>query len=120
MKKILLIVVVTVLLLAGVAIALDVSKGSGSQTASATISSVAGTFSGIMIATDGTNAVTLDVYDNTAASGTKLIPTTPITTSAIDRVQIIRPPVPVRYQTVLYVNVSVAGAGTCAYVAYFY
>lgn len=99
--------------------ALDSTISSGSKTASALIRTGKGIFSGIIISTDGTNAVTLDIYDNTSAAGTKLVPTLTITSSAVDRVQSIKPPgAPVSFETGLYVNVSVAGGGSCSYVAY--
>lgn len=45
----------------------------------------AGYLYGIICANDGTNNWTLDLYDNTSAAGTKLIPSTVITTNADDR-----------------------------------
>jgi hypothetical protein len=98
---------------------MEAIKGSGSKAASALIDTGDGMFCGIIVATDATNAVTLDVYDGVAAAGVKLIPTTVIPSSATDRVRMI--PIPggaVRYYDGLYVNASV-GAGAFSYVAYF-
>lgn len=93
---------------------------SGSKTASAAIKAGAGFLHGIMIANDGTNAITLNIYDNDdAASGTKLIPETIITASATDRFKQITFNNPVIAIDGIYVSVSVAGGGSCAYVAYF-
>lgn len=48
------------------------------QTAPASASGIAysghSVFNGLIVKTDGTNDVTLNVYDNTAASGTRLLP----------------------------------------------
>lgn len=93
---------------------------SGSQTASAAIKAAAGLFFGILVATDGANAVTLDVYDNdAAAAGTKLIPQVVIPSSATDRLRKIFLPAPVIAHEGIWVEVAVAGGGTCAYVGYF-
>jgi hypothetical protein len=89
------------------------------QTASAAILSMRGYFHGITVMTDGTNTTTVDVYDNTAGSGRKLIPTWIVPSSATNRAQTynLSPPVPVSKG--IYVVVSVAGAGTCSYMAYY-
>lgn len=90
---------------------------SGSNTASALILSDTGSICGIAVSTDGTNAQTFDVYDNTAGSGKKLIPTWVVTTSSTDRTQTYWFMYPVSFTTGLYVNVS--GSGSVAYVVYY-
>jgi len=50
-------------------------KVSGGKAASALIVTGSGVFHGLIVKCDGTNDVTVNVYDNTAASGTQLIPT---------------------------------------------
>ncbi len=80
MKKLFCIIAI-ILLLAGGAPAVEWGRGSGSQTADALIYTGEGVFYGIMVATDATNAVTVSVYDGTTATGTKLIPTSVVTTS---------------------------------------
>jgi hypothetical protein len=92
---------------------------STTKTASAAILSMRGNFHGLFLVTDGTNAVTVDVYDNTAASGRKLIPTWVVPSSATNRSAAIsfNPPIPVKIG--IYVNVSVAGGGSVSYMAYY-
>ena len=84
----------------------------------AAILAEAGWFHGITVITDGSNAVTVDIYDNaSAASGTKLIPTATITTSATDRIQTINPPKRIRVKNGIYVNVTCSG--TVGYMVYY-
>ena len=88
------------------------------KTASAACVTVPGYLYGIMIITDGTNAVTVDIYDNaSAASGTKLIPSWIITTSATNRMQTLTLPNPVAADNGIYVNTSTSG--TVAYMIYY-
>lgn len=47
---------------------------SGELTGGGLIKSGAGTFGGIIIATNGVNAVTVKLYDNTTSSGKRIIP----------------------------------------------
>ena len=84
MKKLLL-ALCLVLALAGMAYAGGTMNYSGVQTATANVLTGKGALYGILIATDGTNAVTLDIYDGTDATGTKLVPQVVITTSATNR-----------------------------------
>lgn len=87
------------------------------QTASASITSSGGLFHGIIFATDGSNNVTVNIYDNaSAASGTELIPETIITTSATNRVATISIDPPVRFHNGMYVSITCDG--TVAYKAY--
>ena len=96
---------------------LDTVMGSGEKTASAVILAAPGAFVGISVATDGTNAVTLDIYDKaTAATGTKLIATTVIPTSATNRSWALEFLHPKWCDNGIYVVVTPAGGGTCAYV----
>ena len=75
-----------------------------------------GYFFEISVVTDGSNAVTVDIYDNTAASGTKLIPTWVITTSSTDRAQSYTAPAPIRVVNGIYVDVTCSG--TVKYIVY--
>jgi len=95
----------------------DYVNQSTEKSASASISTTSGYLYGITISTDATNAVAIDIYDNTAASGTKLIQTMTITTSATDRVTSIGFNPPVEYRTGLYVSVTCAG--TVGYMVYY-
>ena len=90
---------------------------SDSETASALIYTGACNFHGIIVCTDGTNDITLNIYDNIAGSGTKIIPETIIPTSADIRSQHIKFPTPVKCSTGLYVTVS--GSGTESYMVYY-
>jgi hypothetical protein len=83
--------------------------GSGQKTADALIATGPGNFDGIVVVTDGTNPVTVTIYDSTAASGKQLIPTSVITTSAVDRIRAIGYTTPVRFNTGLYVDITCAG-----------
>ena len=86
--------------------------------ASCTPSGASGSFLGIIVVTDGTNSVTIDIYDNTAGSGTKLIPTWVVTTSGSNRVQAIGFDAgDVRYHNGIYVDVTTSG--TVSYMVYF-
>lgn len=116
MKKLIIGLVVAVLIgMAGIGYA-DDCRATAEKTASAAIVTGAGKLCGVMIATDGTNAVTLNIYDNTAASGTKLIPTRVIPTSSTSRGWSVgfNPAIP--FKTGLYISVSTAG--TVSYVPY--
>jgi hypothetical protein len=117
MKKILCIIA-AILLVASSAMAIDWAKSSGQQTADALIYTGSGYFHGIIVSSDSANAITVDIYDGTTATGTKLIPTTVVTTSAIDRIQAIKPPAPVLFFNGIYVDITCSG--TAKYVVYFY
>jgi len=111
-------IVAIVLMLATPVWAEEWAKGSGQQTADALIYTGEGVLHGIIVVTDATNAVTVNIYDGVTATGTRLIPETVVTTSAVDRIQAIRPPAPVRFYTGIYVDITCSG--TAKYVVYFY
>ena len=71
-----------------------------------------GLFHGFMIKCDGTNDVTVNVYDNTEGSGTKLIPTDTVFDGTIKSNAYNCAP-PIIFDTGLYIKIAVAGAGTC-------
>ena len=121
MKKVLLTLFVAIFLIVGIAFAtVEWCEQSTERTASAAISTTSGVFHGILLVTDATNAVILSIYDNvSAASGTELIPTTTVTTSATNRITGISIEPPVRYDNGIYVSVSVAGGGTVTYMVYY-
>jgi hypothetical protein len=88
------------------------------KTASAVCVAVPSYFYSIMVTTDGTNAVTVNIYDNaSAASGTKLIPSWVVTTSASNRVQTLSMNPPVPASNGIYVDTSTSG--TVAYMLYY-
>lgn len=80
----------------------------------ALIDTGAGFFYGIVVMTDGANPPTITVYANTAASGTKLMPTAVVPTSATDRWRIIPMPAPVPYSIGMYVDITIS-AGSMEY-----
>ena len=120
-RGIVVLLAIFLVLLAGVTAIADQSATKTSS--SAIVASGAGWFLGIIVVTDGTNAVTLDVYDNgSAASGTKLIPQTVVTTSSTNRVFAIGFDADdksgdVYFYNGLYVNVTCAG--TVSYMVYY-
>ena len=113
MKKIL--IALLIVLFATTAFA--AMKNSGAKSADALIATGQGVFYGIIVSTDSTNAVTLDIYDNTSASGTKLIPTSTITTASDDRIQSITFENGVEFYKGIYVDITCAG--TVGYNVYY-
>jgi hypothetical protein len=85
------------------------ATNSGQKTADTKILTGAGYLYGIMVVTDGTNAVTVDVYDNTAGSGTLAVPSWTVTTSATDRAQFLPLNIPVGVDNGIYVDITTAG-----------
>ena len=87
------------------------------KTADAAIMAKAGYFCGIMVITDGTNSVTIDIYDNaTAASGTEIIPLWTVTTSASNRSAALEFTNGIFVNSGIYVDITTSGAVT--YVVY--
>jgi hypothetical protein len=121
MKKRILSVLLAVMLVTGAALASGPSSiviQSTEQSADATVYTGGGWFYGIILTTDGTNSVTVDIYDNTAASGTKLIPTTVIPSSAAERSASIGFGSPVNFSNGIYVDITTSG--TAGYMVYYY
>ena len=101
------------LLLAAPAVANSIGN-----TADAAVTTGAGYLKGIIVHTDATNACTLSVYDNTAASGTKLFSTWTVPTSSSNRTAALG----FNGQECPYGNgiyVDITCAGTCTYDVYF-
>ena len=114
MKKLL---ILLILLVPSIALAFDPgswANTSGEQTADATIMTGSGYFHQIVVMPDGTNDVTVSIYDNTASSGTEFLPTL---TFAGDGGPQASPPVWVRAGTGIRVDVTTAG--TVGYVVLF-
>jgi len=83
------------------------------------ITTSGGVFHRVIIISDSSDYIDIDIYDNaTAASGTKLIPTTRITTSSTDRIQSISLDPPVRYYNGIYVDITTNG--TAKYMVYYF
>jgi len=88
------------------------------QTGSALLLTGTGVFYGILVMTDGTNAVTVDIYDNTSAAGTaKFIPTWVVPTSATDRAKSAWIAPGHSITTGIYVNITCSG--TVKYKVYY-
>ncbi len=94
-------------------------RQSAAKTVDAAITTAAGRLYGIIAITDATNPATIAVYDNaTAASGTVLIPTWTVTTSATDRWQMLQFNPGVQFVNGLYVDMTI-GAGALTYMIYY-
>ncbi len=119
MKKLIVLISVFVLFFSAQVFAAErFYLSSDEQTLDAAITATKGIFRGILVATDGTNSVTVSIYDNaTTNSGTELIPTTVITSSATDRAQLIALPFDVYFLNGIYVDITTSG--TAGYVVYY-
>ena len=69
-------------------------------------------FDGLIVQTDGTNDITFDIYDNTSATGTKLVPTSLKVKGTSETFALSYDP-PVKGGTGLYVDITTTG--TVAY-----
>ncbi len=120
MKKKLIIILLALLFVVPAAYSAEPwSTPSAEETTDAAITAGTGLFHGIIVATDGSNACTVSIYDHaSAASGTELIPTTVITSTATDRVQAISISPAVRYHKGIYVDITL-GSGAVGYMVYF-
>ena len=92
---------------------------SGQQTESVAIKASPGVIGQIAIITDGTYAVTVNIYDNaSAASGTKLIPTWVVATSSTNlEASWDAPGDGVRFTKGCYVEITCSG--TVKYIVYY-
>jgi len=108
MKKFL-IAVLFILLSAGIAIA-EQSIGNTTDTL---VTTGRGYLSGIIVHADGTNAVTVAVYDNTTNTGSKLFSTLTVTTSATNRTTTLSfDPEECLYFTGMYFDITTSGTVT--------
>jgi len=89
---------------------------SGVQTADALITTGAGYLYGLVVITDGTNALTVAVYDNTSASGVLIVPTLQYPVTPRNNVHWFFPGI--QFNLGIYVDITL-GAGACAYSVYF-
>jgi len=91
------------------------SKVTAPATASAASVATAAAFYGLIFQTDGTNNITVNVYDNaTAGSGTKLVPTNTIIKGSEQSWALSIDP-PIACTNGIYVNIAVAGSGSASY-----
>lgn len=117
-KKVTLIILLTILI-SGIVYAQTSITPSLIKTNSSMIINRVGFFHGITVITDGTNIPTIDIYDNTVASGRRLIPTWPVPTVTVNRSITYDMSPPIKVQNGIYVGVSVAGGGTVTYMVYY-
>jgi hypothetical protein len=111
MKKVLLVVFCILFLAVNVGAQSDVGFAQYStKTSSALVTTGKGLYHGIKVNTDGTNAATIVVYDNTAASGTAIDPSTVYVTSSTMRVQASGSNPPRRYYNGLYISITCSGS----------
>ena len=107
--------IITVLLFASTSMAAEWSFGSGMQTGSAAIHAGPGMLRQIIVSTDGSTPVVIDLYDHASTpSGVRLIPTWTVTTSSVDRIQTL-PIDNERFTNGIYANI-VSGAPSPGYV----
>jgi hypothetical protein len=111
MKKLFLIITVIMLMASIVWAGPKLSKIG--NTGDALITTSSGHLTGLIVNTDGTNDVTITLYDNTSASGTKIISTIIIPTSATNRIFVIGfDDDDIQYHTGIYVDITCAGTVT--------
>jgi len=119
MKRIILILALLLALVTTPAIAAEQScQQSAQYAADALVTTGSGLFYGVSALTDATNDVTMNIYDNTAGSGTKLVHTIVFTTSADNRVQTWSIDPPVEYHTGIYVDADTVSAATTYMIFY--
>jgi hypothetical protein len=85
---------------------------SAGKTASALIVTGSGIFLGLLIKCDGTNDLTLNVFDAVSAAGTQLIPTDLVFDGTVKANSLGLLP-GIRFVTGLYLEIAVAGGGSC-------
>ena len=88
----------------------------GEKTADGSIMAEPGYLYGLIVVTDGTNAVTMDIHDHASStSGNKIVPT--MVFAATPRVQSVSFDPPLYCMYGVYVNLTTSG--TVAYMGYF-
>jgi hypothetical protein len=119
MKKIILITAVLLLLVAPVfaLVIEDHMMTSATKTADGAVMAGSGYLFGIAVVTDGTNAVTVEIYDGTDNTGKQIFPSWVVTTSSTDRIQIVAFDPPLAVDDGVYVDITTAG--TVSYNGYY-
>lgn len=90
--------------------------GSGNKQADAKIWAGDGSFYGIAVVADGTNAITVSIYDNTSATGTLIVPTFIVPATATSGYSFSVSPA-VRFNNGIYVDITCSG--TANYIVYY-
>lgn len=88
---------------------------SGRRTSSAVVSAAPGRLHGLIVETDGTNAATITVYDNSAASASGNIVGRLIVAGADRNANFVLPEQGVEAQNGLYLEVTGTGAAAIVY-----
>ena len=95
----------------------DFARPSAVYTADqASIVTGGGYFYGLIVMTDGTNAVTVKIYDNTATTGTRILPDWLVTTGSSDRYQRLDFNPPLSFNS--GVSIDVTTSGTVSYMIF--
>ena len=117
MKKIFALVTLFLLFSVIVALAGDRVQYSATSTGNALIVSGTADFHGITITGDGTNAVTVDIYNGLTSAGAKIAPSLAFVQSQTNKTQTYGVNPPVNCNTGIYI--AVATAGTVSYTVYY-
>jgi hypothetical protein len=117
--KILLVVVLLVGILPAVAMASRSQQTIGSA-ASALIATGPGYLKGLVVHTDGTNSVSVEIFDNTSAAGTQILSDWTVTTSATNRATTLYFSAgDCLFNLGLYIKVTVGGGGAVVFDTYY-
>lgn len=87
----------------------DYAVSSGNKTADALIETGQGTLHGLCVVPDGTNAITVSIYDNTAGSGKLLVPTFIVAATPTGGLWCMGISPPAIFNSGLYVDITCAG-----------
>ncbi|HHT9144710.1 MAG TPA: hypothetical protein ACFYD4_03370 [Candidatus Wunengus sp. YC61] len=119
MKKILCIIGLLLMVIVSYGYAEDWHFSSGQKTTSALIKTGVGNFSGIIIVTDGTWPVEMNIFDaiSGAATGKRIIPSI-LVPSSENVMQILMPVNSVRFNNGLFVSM-VCSSGTYGYTVFY-
>lgn len=108
MKKTIFAIIIA-LLFAASAYGQEFSRASGNKTADALIKTGQGYLHGICAVPDGTNAITISLYDNTTNSGKLILPTFVVAATPTGGLWCAGISPPVVFSTGLYVDITCAG-----------
>ena len=119
MKKLLLIIVIIMLLSPPVMgrVIYEHVQTNGTMISDGQVMTGSGYLYGFAVVTDGTNAVTVEVYDGTDNTGVQIVPSWIVTTSPTDRIQTVSFDSPLAVDTGIYVDITTSG--TVSYNGYF-
>ena len=117
MKRFMMLTVIIILMLASMSMALtNRVLYSAVKTADALIATGWTEMHGVIVTTDGTNAVTMDIHNGTTTAGAKIAPTITFPATPVTQAVSFNPPV--SCSSGIYVNITTAG--TVSYTVYYY